>query len=66
MGSFAGGLLAQQKGPTTAVQSEKPQAGKVFSTLEASSAPVAHLLPMLTRAQAQGFTAEQGARNPSQ
>jgi hypothetical protein len=61
MGDFGGGLLAQAKGPQTA-KAMKTQAGKVLNTLEASSAPVAHLLPQLTRLRAQGFSAEEGAQ----
>lgn len=60
MAGFAGGLLAQQKGPTTAA-AMKARAGKVFATLEASSADVSHLLPMMTRVMAQGFQAEEAA-----
>ena len=60
MAGFAGGLLAQQKGPTNATEM-KTRAGKVFATLEASSAEVGHLLPMMTRIQAQGFSAEEAA-----
>jgi hypothetical protein len=55
MGGFIGGLLAQKRGKTTAAEM-KAEAGKVFATLEASSAPVAHLLPAMTRVQAQGFS----------
>lgn len=61
MAGFAGGLLAQEKGKTSAA-AMKEKAGKVFATLEASSAPVAHLLPMMTRAQAQGFSAEEASQ----
>jgi hypothetical protein len=57
---FAGGLLAQQKGPTTAKEM-KARAGRVFATLEASSAPVSRLLPSMTRAMAQGLSAEEAA-----
>jgi hypothetical protein len=60
MADFAGGLLAQQKGPTTAKEM-KARAGKVFSTLEASSAKVGHLLPGMTRVMAQGLSAEEAA-----
>jgi hypothetical protein len=60
MGGFAGGLLAQQKGKTTAAEMQA-RAGKVFATLEASSADVGHLLPMMTRTMAQGFSAEEAA-----
>jgi hypothetical protein len=60
MADFAGGLLAQEKGPTTA-DAMKTKAGKVFSTLEASSAKVGHLLPGMTRVMAQGFSAEDAA-----
>jgi hypothetical protein len=60
MGSFIGGLLAQQKGKTTADEM-KTRAGKVFATLEASSAEVSHLLPGVTRAMAQGLTAQESA-----
>lgn len=61
MAGFGGGLLAQQKGKTTAAEMKK-QAGKVFATLEASSAPVAHLLPAMTRAQAAGFSANEASQ----
>lgn len=60
MAGFAGGLLAQQKGKTNAADMLS-QAGKVFGTLEASSADVSHLLPMMTRLQAQGLRAEEAA-----
>jgi hypothetical protein len=60
MAGFAGGLLAQQKGPTNAKEM-MARAGKVFATLEASSAPVSHLLPGVTRVMAQGFSAEEAA-----
>jgi hypothetical protein len=60
MAEFAGGLLAQEKGPTTA-EKMKAKAGRVFSTLEASSAKVSHLLPGMTRVMAQGFSAEEAA-----
>jgi hypothetical protein len=55
MADFAGSLLAQAKGPQTS------QAGKVFATLEASSAKVGHLLPGMTRVMAQGFKPEEAA-----
>jgi hypothetical protein len=61
MAGFAGGLLAQQKGPTTAAEM-KARAGKAFATLEASSAPVSHLLPGMTRVMAQGLSAEEASR----
>jgi hypothetical protein len=65
MSEFAGGLLAQQKGPTNA-KDMLARAGRVFGVLEASSAPVAHLLPMTTRAMAQGFTPEQAGQTLAQ
>jgi hypothetical protein len=60
MAGFAGGLLAQEKGPTTA-EKMSAKTGGVFSTLEASSADVAHLLPFMTSVMAQGMSAEQAA-----
>lgn len=60
MADFAGGLLAQEKGPTTAAAMTS-KAGKVFATLEASSKKVSGLLPGMTRIMAQGFTAEEAA-----
>ena len=61
MGSFGGGLLAlNTEGPNTAEELKK-QAGKTFATLEASSAPVAHLLPNMTRVMAQGMSASEAA-----
>jgi hypothetical protein len=60
MADFAGGLLAQEKGPTTAA-AMSAKAGKVFSTLEASSAKVGHLLPFMTMTMAQGLSAEEAA-----
>ena len=61
MAGFAGGLLAQQKGPTT-LEEMKTRVGKSFATLEASSAPVSHLLPAMTRVMAQGYSAEEASR----
>jgi hypothetical protein len=60
MADFAGGLLAQQKTPTTAADMTS-KAGRVFATLEASSAKVGHLLPGMTRVMAQGISAEDSA-----
>jgi hypothetical protein len=60
MAAFGGGLLGQLEGPTTAAEM-KARAGKVFATLEASSAPVARLLPNMTRVMAQGVSAEDAA-----
>jgi hypothetical protein len=60
MASFGSGLLAQEAGPTTAA-AMKTKAGKVFATLEASSAKVSHLLPFMTSTMAQGVTAEEAA-----
>jgi hypothetical protein len=60
MADFAGGLLAQAPGKTDAA-TMTTQAGKVFATLEASSAKVGHLLPHMTRVMAQGFSATEAA-----
>jgi hypothetical protein len=61
MGSFVGGLLAQKKGKTNA-KDLIAEGGQVFGALEASSAPVSHLLPMTTRAMAQGFSSREAAQ----
>jgi hypothetical protein len=60
MAGFVGGLLAQTRGKTNA-KDLLARAGKVFGGLEASSAEVKHLLPMTTRAMAQGFSPEESA-----
>ena len=60
MGGFAGGLIAQHEGKTTP-EEMKQEAAAVFGTLEASSAPVSHLLSGMTRVQAQGLTAREAA-----
>lgn len=60
MAGFAGGLLAQEKGPTTA-EAMQAKAGKVFATLEASSKKVSGLLPGMTEQMAMGMTAEEAA-----
>lgn len=61
MAEFAGGLLAQQKGPISA-KDMLARVGRTFGTLEASSAPVSHLIPATTRVMAQGYSAEEASR----
>jgi len=60
MADFAVGLLAQAQGPTTA-EAMKAKAAAVFRDLTASSAPVRHSLPGVTRAMAEGFRSEVAA-----
>jgi hypothetical protein len=60
MGGFIGGLLAQEKGPTTA-EAFKKKIGAVFSALEASSTKVVQLLPDIMRVEAAALSAEQSA-----
>lgn len=62
MADFAGGLLAQQKGKISG-KDMMARVGRTFATLEASSAPVAHLLPPMTRVMAQGMSAEDASRD---
>ena len=54
MAGFAGGLLAQQKGKTNAAEM-MTRVGKTFSTLEASSASVSHLIALYDPCDGSGY-----------
>jgi hypothetical protein len=65
MADFAGGLLAQKKGKTSA-KDLMAEVGQAYSGIEAASADPAHLMPAMTRVMAQGFTAKEAAASLAQ